>query len=86
MNIVKSQHVNAGIIKPGSRNKEIVWELFPGAFGQIEFVKATCGCTTPTWDSNRILAKYNDSTNEKNIENSPNKAMLVTKNLKIYLN
>ena len=85
MNIVKSQHVNAGIIKPGTKNKEIIWELVPGAFDQIEFVKATCGCTTPTWDSNRILAKYNDSSDANVIKTNDSKAILVTKKLRIYL-
>ena len=85
MNISKNTHINAGIIKPGTKNKEIRWELFPGASDQIEYVKATCGCTTPSWDTNNIVAKYNDSSDANVIKTNDSKAILVTKKLKVYL-
>lgn len=85
MNLVKQNHINAGNIKVGKTGTKIEWELNEGAFDQIEYVRATCGCTTPKWDSKLITASYNDSTDVNQIKNSPNKAILVTKKLKIYL-
>ena len=85
MELIKQKHVNAGIIKPGQKNVPIQWELNQGAFDRIEFVKATCGCTTPTWDANSILAKYNDSSDPAVIKTNTNKAILVTKKLHVYL-
>lgn len=85
MELIKTKHVNVGIISPGQKNVPIKWELNPGAFEQIEYVKATCGCTVPVFDSNGITAKYNDSSDPNVIKTNANKAILVTKKLNVYL-
>jgi len=85
MELIKQKHINAGVIKPGQKNVPIQWELSPGAFEQIEYVKATCGCTVPVFDANHINAKYNDSSDPAVIKINSNKAILVTKKLFVYL-